>query len=81
METRFGRQPAHAIIHRRGLTFRDVARSLQTPYSHVIFALTGRVYPKARFVARLAELLELPPEDLFTEDARDLGARWTRRSA
>jgi transcriptional regulator with XRE-family HTH domain len=69
LPTRFGTQPGHQILVSQGRTISGVARVLRLHPAHLAQALQGRIRPNYEVRERLPDLLGVPLEELFTEDA------------
>jgi transcriptional regulator with XRE-family HTH domain len=67
--TRFGTQAGHRILLIQGRTITGTARYLGVNQAHLYQALAGRCRPNAELRAKLPELLGVPLDELFTEDA------------
>ena len=67
--TKFGTQPGHQILVSQGRTISGVARVLNIAQAHLHQALSGRVRPNHEVRRRLPDLLGVPLDELFNEDA------------
>lgn len=75
--SRYGPQPARAVVSARGSSPERVAFAIGVKVNHLRFALEGRVRPGAAVRERLPAYLGLPLEELFTAEstAEPYGAR------
>jgi transcriptional regulator with XRE-family HTH domain len=69
--TKYGVQPAKAILFKKKMTAARASREIQVDQKHLTNALTGRVRPRPEVRERLPLLLNVPLEQLFTEQALD----------
>lgn len=76
--SRFGRQPVAEILKRRGIKRGDAAQQIGVKHSIFNNTLAGHQTPSERMKEGLAELLNLPVEELFTAEplARKQGKRY-----
>ena len=63
-----GVQPARLELITRRLKISRVARDLQVHEVHLGGVLNGRRKPSQGLCLRLADYLDMPPEDLFTDN-------------
>ncbi|WP_335986417.1 hypothetical protein [Glycomyces sp. MUSA5-2] len=69
-ETRFGRQPAHAILKYKGYgAIEKCAVDIEVNRMSLRDALLGRHRPGMGIRERLPEYLGVPLEELFTEES------------
>ena len=72
---RFGRQPAHGLLRARAIPQAEVARVTTRSSGYVSEVLRGAIAPDPSFVEAVSALLDLGPDDLFTEGLLDAVAR------
>ena len=85
--TRFGQQPIRGIVRRRHWNLRLVAFELGVGYSHLINSANGVTRPSPDLQQKLSKFLDLPVEQLFTQESlagtyderRALGGKISRR--
>lgn len=68
--TVYGRQPAQRLLTEAGLSTYDIARQTGLKRLHVYHSVSGMVRPSEELRAALVDILQVPVEDLFTEEAR-----------
>jgi hypothetical protein len=68
--TKWGTQPARAVVRARDITYDEIAAKAEVPYTHVLNSLLGITAPSPRLRRELSAMLDLPVEELFTEGAR-----------
>jgi len=68
MPSKYGVQPAHAIIISQGRTVAGVARVCGIPRQHLSTAVRGMVLPSPDVKRELPRLLRVPLRDLFTPE-------------
>lgn len=69
MATRFGRQPAFAVIYQRGHNLKSVAEAIDVTYGSLRAAVHGRVGPSDEIREHLPRHLKCKLADLFTVES------------
>ena len=85
--TRFGEQPIRAVVRRRHWNLRLIAYETGVAYSHLMNAANGITPASPQVRQKLSEFLDLPVEELFTQESlagtyderRALGGKISRR--
>jgi hypothetical protein len=67
--TAFGEQPIRGIVRRRHWNLRLIAYETGVGYSHLINSANGITRPSRDLQQKLSKFLDLPVEQLFTEQA------------
>jgi hypothetical protein len=85
--TRVGEQPVWAIVRRRHWNLRLIAYEVGLGYTHLINSANGVTRPSPDLPQKLSKFLDLPVEQLFTQESlagtyderRALGGKISRR--
>jgi hypothetical protein len=85
--TRFGEQPIRGIVRRRHWNLRLIAYETGLGYNHLLNAVNGVTPASPQVRRKLSEFLDLPVEELFTQESlagtydegRALGGKISRR--
>jgi len=67
--TRFGEQPIRGVVRRRHWNLRLIAYETSVGYSHLINAANGITAPSPELRQKLTEFLDLPADELFTQES------------
>lgn len=67
--SKYGPQPAHALLVRREVRFAEFCREHGFTYAHVVGSLSGRHRPSPELVDALSGFLGVRRERLFTREA------------
>lgn len=69
MRTNTGTQPGWQVLRDQARTIAGVARLIPVTPAHLKNALSGLTTPRPEVVERLPQILDVPLEQLFTEEA------------